>query len=116
MAASVRRLKTAKGPEENKTVIIHNLHCDKKNLFTKQEDHISVPNHNLTNMTQSLLSICLHLVRLESAGLGKIVINSTNNSLKTSDESGPRDNLIPEICLFVLQGEKDKRQLIHKNE
>ena len=67
-------------------------------------------------MTQRLLAICLHLVRLESAGLGKIVINHTNNSLKTSDESGPRDNLIPEICLFVLQGEKDKRQLIHENE
>jgi len=30
MAASVRRLKTAQGPKENKTVIIHNLHGDKK--------------------------------------------------------------------------------------
>lgn len=30
MAASVRRLKTAQGPKENKTVIIHNFHGDKK--------------------------------------------------------------------------------------
>ena len=37
MAASVRRLKTAQGPKENKTVIIHDLHCDKKNYLQSKK-------------------------------------------------------------------------------